>query len=184
MAQPRPPTDEVTAPVELSSIFGLPAHPLIVHAVVVLVPLVALGALAIAASPRLRARYGTLVAVGAVLDVVLVPLATSSGEQLQESVKETALVQQHTEMGEQLLPLVLAMAVAVVFLVVRPHLIARRGEGTATPRWGAQWVATAMVVVALLGAVGSLVQVARIGHSGAKAAWSNVTVGTDEARAR
>lgn len=169
---------------ELSTIFGLPAHPLIVHSVVVLVPLVALGAIAIAVSPALRARYGSLLALVAVLNVALVPLATGSGEQLEEKVNETALVDKHTAMGEQLLPFVIALAVALAFLALRPRLLARFGEGAGTPRWGAQWVATGMVVVALLGSVGALVQVARIGHSGAQAAWSDVTKSPSEARAR
>ncbi|QNP57125.1 DUF2231 domain-containing protein [Tessaracoccus defluvii] len=37
---------------------GLPLHPLIVHAVVVFIPLAALGALLVVLSRRLRERYG------------------------------------------------------------------------------------------------------------------------------
>lgn len=40
---------------------GLPAHPLVVHAVVVLFPLAILGTLLIAIRPRWRVRYGPLV---------------------------------------------------------------------------------------------------------------------------
>ena len=43
-------------------IFGLPLHPLIVHAAVVFVPLAALGGLLVTFFPRLRARYGWLTA--------------------------------------------------------------------------------------------------------------------------
>ena len=154
---------------EISSFFGLPAHPLIVHAVVVLVPLAALGALAIAFSPALRARYGSLVTAAAVLDVVLVPLATGSGEQLETRVADTALLQKHTAMGEQLLPFVIAMAVALVVTALLPRLRARSAT------WAAPWLATALAVVTVLGAAGALVQTARIGHSGAKAAWSDAS---------
>ena len=46
---------------------GLPLHPLIVHAVVVFIPLAALGALLVVLSRRLRERYGGLaVLVGVV----------------------------------------------------------------------------------------------------------------------
>ena len=38
----------------MDEIFGLPAHPLLVHAAVVLVPLAALGTIAAAAIPRHR----------------------------------------------------------------------------------------------------------------------------------
>ena len=168
---------------ELSNVFGLPAHPLIVHAVVVLVPLAALGGLAIAFSSSLRARFGSLVAAIAVLDVLLIPLATGSGEQLEPRVAASALVEKHTEMGEQLLPFMIVLAVAVLVLVARPWLLARRGSGGSRPAWGAPWVATAAVVLIVLGSVASLVQVARIGHSGAKAAWSDVKAeGSQEAR--
>ncbi len=174
---PRPgsmaaPPDRRGNPLDIANLFGLPAHPLIVHAVVVLVPLVALGAIAIAVSPSLRARYGTLVAAGAVLDVLLVPLATGSGEQLQPRVQASALLERHTQLGEQLLPFVIALAVATVYLIAAPRLRARRPDGS--PWWAAPWIASAMVVVALLGGAGALVQTVRIGHSGAQAAWSGV----------
>jgi hypothetical protein len=160
--------------VELNNLFGLPAHPLVVHAVVVLVPLAALGAIAVALSPALRQRYGSLVALVALADLVLVPLATGSGEQLEDRITETALVEQHAEMGEQLLPFVAVMAAAVVALLLLHRLLARLGDATPRPAWAAPWVVSLAVVLTLLGSVGSLVQAARIGHSGAKSAWSNV----------
>lgn len=40
------------------TLFGLPLHPLVVHAAVVLLPLAALGAIVIAVSERARKRYG------------------------------------------------------------------------------------------------------------------------------
>ena len=113
---------------ELDNIFGVPAHPLIVHAVVVLVPLAALGALACVFSPWVRRRYGWLVAAFAVLDIVLVPLATGSGESLEERVPETALVEKHTEMGEQLLPWVIGLAVGMVALMLLARALSRVGR--------------------------------------------------------
>jgi hypothetical protein len=43
---------------KITNVFGLPAHPLLVHAVVVLVPLVAIGAIAAVLWPSLRTRIG------------------------------------------------------------------------------------------------------------------------------
>lgn len=40
---------------------GLPVHPLVVHAVVVLLPAAVLGTIAVAVRPAWRRRYGTLV---------------------------------------------------------------------------------------------------------------------------
>ena len=157
----------------LGNIFGIPAHPLIVHAVVVLVPLAALGAIAVVASPWVRAHVGWLVAAAAVLNVLLVPLATGSGESLEERVKETALVETHAEMGEQLLPWVIALAVGIVLFMVFARLTARHSTDGPPPAWAPRWVGIVVVVVTVIAASGALVQVARIGHSGAKASWSD-----------
>ncbi len=40
--------------------FGLPLHPLVVHAAVVFIPLAALGAVLVVLSARFRGRYGGL----------------------------------------------------------------------------------------------------------------------------
>jgi uncharacterized membrane protein len=47
--------------VTFSKIFGLPAHPLFVHIPIVLIPLAAIGAVAMAFSGHVRDRYGWLV---------------------------------------------------------------------------------------------------------------------------
>ena len=46
---------------ELETLFGLPAHPLIVHAAVVLVPLAAIGTIVIAVSAKARLHIGWIV---------------------------------------------------------------------------------------------------------------------------
>lgn len=156
----------------MDNITGIPAHPLVVHAVVVLVPLTAVGAVLVAVWPWARAHVGWLVAACAVLDVALVPLATSSGESLEERVPETALVEKHTEMGEQLTPWVIALAVGVVAVMVVARTVAR--SGNPRPAWAAPWVAMVVAGVTIVAASGAMVEVVRIGHSGAKASWSDV----------
>jgi hypothetical protein len=156
----------------MDTIGGLPAHPLVVHAVVVLVPLSALGALVVALWPRARSRFGWLVVGAAVLDVVLVPWATSSGESLEEGVRETALMEKHAEMGGQLTPWVVVLAVGVLGLMLLPRLagaLVRQGSPPGTP-----WLGLAVAALTVVAAGGALVQVVRIGHSGAEATWSGV----------
>lgn len=159
---------------ELGNIFGVPAHPLIVHAVVVLVPLAALGAIAVVLSPWVRSHIAWLVAAIAVGNVLLVPLATGSGESLEERVHETALVEAHTEMGEQLMPWVIGLALGIVVFLVLAMLASRRPAQTRAPVWAARWVSIGVAAVTIIAASGALVQVVRIGHSGAKASWSDV----------
>ena len=156
----------------MDTLGGLPAHPFIVHAVVVLVPLTAVGAVLMALSPWVRGHVGWLVAGGAVLDVVLVPLATSSGESLEERVRETSAMERHAEMGGQLTPWVIGLAVGAVAVMVLARAAAR-APGSAS-RWAARWVSVVVAGVTIVAASGTLVQVVRIGHSGAEATWSDV----------
>lgn len=69
---------------------GLPLHPLVVHAVVVLLPLATLGTLAIAVRPAWRRPYGLLVVACTALATALIPVSTSSGEALEKHVGDPA----------------------------------------------------------------------------------------------
>lgn len=144
---------------------GVPVHPLVVHAVVVLLPLAVLGTLAIVVKPDWRLRYGPLVVAAAALSVVLMPVATSSGEALEKRVGRPG---DHAQMGDQLIwfaiPL-LVLAAAVVYLEWR------RSKGQAALSDVARKVVAGLAVVAALAAA---VQVYRVGDSGAKAVWANV----------
>src|SRR5689334_10742605 len=97
---------------ELEELFGLPAHPIVVHAAVVLLPLAALGTLVCAAVPRWRRAYAPIALVLALVALGAVWLAQGSGEALEERVEETQLVEAHTEQGERVLPWAAGLAVA------------------------------------------------------------------------
>jgi hypothetical protein len=89
---------------ELTDLFGIPAHPLVVHAAVVLLPLAAIGTVIVAAVPKARRHYAPVVFGIALLATAAVGLAQQSGESLEHRVTENALVEQHTEQGESVLP--------------------------------------------------------------------------------
>ena len=61
------------------TVFGVPLHPLVNHAAVVLVPLAVLGTLLITVVPRWRTVYGWLVVALAAVAFATVPVATRSG---------------------------------------------------------------------------------------------------------
>ena len=65
---------------------GVPAHPLVVHAVVVLLPLAAVGTLLVVARPLWRRQLGVWVLLLALAGVAAVPVATQTGEQLQRAL--------------------------------------------------------------------------------------------------
>ncbi len=188
------------------TIFGLPLHPLIVHATSVIVPLAAVMVIAAVVSPRFRAWAGVTPMAASLAALILTPLSTSTGETLEERVPESALVERHAELGDQLLPFTIALFVfsaAFWWLDRRRQQFVAHVEDTAydggdAPRGGATLTApapappaasmrlatrlrTATAVagaLAVLAAVGTGIQVARIGHSGAKAAWSDTTSAT------
>jgi hypothetical protein len=152
------------------TVLGLPVHPLVVHAVVVLVPAAALGLAAIAVVPRWRARYGVLVALVATAGLVLVPVATRSGNELDDRLGAGGVVQrqinEHADLGSLVIWPTLAMWVLAVTLVLMTR---RRTEGRA------------VLVVAILAVVAAGVAagvVARVGHLGSTAVWS-CTIGSD-----
>lgn len=159
---------------------GLPLHPLVVHAVVVLVPAAVLGCLVVALWPAARGRWGVAVVVLTALAAVSVPLATSTGEGLEHQLPRTPAIATHAELGDQLLVVVGPLLVAVAVLVVLDRLRRRTptdGPGTqAAPRvLGRSRVLVGVVAaVTVVLAVVSAVQVVRIGDSGARAAWGSV----------
>jgi hypothetical protein len=152
----------------LDTIFGLPMHPLIVHATVVVVPTATLLVALAAVYPRFRSWIGPVPALAALLSVVLVPLSTGSGEELQSRVGESSLVEQHQEIADTLIWFVIPLAV----FAVAAYWLHRRATTGGQPA-GKGLVAVVSVVAVLLSGA-TLVDVALIGHSGAKASWAKV----------
>ena len=163
------------------TIGGIPLHPLIVHAVVVLVPLASLLLLLAAVSPRIRHWAGILTPITATLALVMTPLATQSGEALEKRVEASPTLEEHTELGDSLLYFVLVLAIlawALWFLDRR----AQAAVGTVSATDGAHASATAprsplltvVIVLSVISVLATTVQVVRIGHSGASASWSDV----------
>ncbi|MCW2798357.1 DUF2231 domain-containing protein [Nocardioides sp.] len=145
-----------------STFNGLPLHPLVVHAIVVLLPLATLGTLLIAVRPGWRVRYGPLVVAAALVSTVLIPVATSSGENLEKQVGDPG---QHAQLGDQLLWFALALLITSAVFVATEL----RRERAPTPQ--PPKLFTAWAVLAVVAALACSVQVYRVGDSGARAAW-------------
>jgi membrane-associated PAP2 superfamily phosphatase len=150
----------------LDTVFGLPTHPLIVHATVVVVPTAAVAVLLAAVWPRFRAWAGWGPPALAVLAVVLTPLSTSTGESLEHRVGTSHLVEEHAQLADMLLWWVIPLAV----LAIATYALHRTGRQTV----GGRALTVVLAVVPVLVALGTIVQVVLIGHSGARAAWSDV----------
>jgi hypothetical protein len=154
--------------VEIDELFGLPAHPLLVHAAVVLLPLAAVMTLVCAAVPRTRRHFAPVALGLALVAALAVGLAQGSGEALEEQVDETELVEAHAGQGERVLPWAIAVAVVAAGVAAIPALARRR------PSLPARTVTAAVVVVSLVAGAGAIWTVVDVGHSGAKATWDDV----------
>jgi len=169
----------------MTTLDGLPAHILLVHLVVVLIPATALTVLLVAVWPAAR-RAAVPVAVLAILTAILVPVTTEAGEWLEHRVASTPLIRAHTELGDYLLPWAVALAVVALALATRQLLAARgwrpgaaatvgTGPGTArltTTGPAGRVLTVVLAIAALVVAGGSTATVYRIGESGARAAWA------------
>ena len=154
------------------SIAGLPLHPLLVHATVVIVPAAALSVLLAAVWPRFRRWAGILPLGLAVVGLVLDPLSTSSGESLEHQVGESALIEKHSELADGLLPWMIVLVAMAAALYVWHWRQTRRD--TSVPATTRTWVPVVISALAVVAALGTSVQIVLIGHSGAEASWSDV----------
>src|SRR4051812_23820694 len=102
---------------DINDIGGLPAHPLLVHLPVVLVPLATVGALLMLLRPSWRRVYELPTAVLAVLGALATQLAIGSGESLEHRVAESDLVERHSQIAEQARPFIFAFALVMVLVV-------------------------------------------------------------------
>ncbi|NPD05749.1 hypothetical protein HN031_13745 [Nocardioides sp. zg-1308] len=148
---------------------GVPLHPLVVHAVVVLGPLSALAGLAYAAVPRWRWLLRWPLVVLAVVTAVASVVAVAAGEDLLSSRPELApIVVEHQEDGELLR--LWSIGYALVSLLGAWALggtsALASGRGARATRFGIP-----VAVLLAVGAVGLVVTVYLAGDSGATAVW-------------
>jgi len=145
----------------LDTINGLPIHALVVHAVVVLVPLAALGAILVVVIRSFSRRYASLVVVISGIAFVSSLLAKESGEQL---AKHLGTPTDHAAVGQvmPIVALVLFVLVTVFWLVDR---------GIPMNRHRPLWL-TLLGLAVVVAALWSIWWTFRVGHSGAEAVWN------------
>jgi uncharacterized membrane protein len=168
--------------VELETLFGLPAHPLMVHLPVVIIPLAGLIAVVFAVRSQWLDRFGwglvALSGLGALGGI----LAAGSGEGLEEMGESGGRVEEHAEMGELARTLGIVFFLVVLGVVLARHLARKKGEG-ATGVWGfvgskAGAVVAAAALVVSAGAATYTISAA--GHEGAKLVWEDEADGGSE----
>ena len=170
------------------TINGLPVHALVVHAAVVLLPLMALVTIAFTVRPRWRpslpwAILGNLVAMGAAY------AAAESGGKLQIRLSVQAnqkIAGHHGDLGAVLPNFGIALVVTSVlaYLLVGRQRPARDYDGSEyeTRRshvTGPSPIAVGLAVLLVVGAGGATVYwTYQVGDSGAKAVWKDTIANT------
>lgn len=154
----------------MSTIQGLPAHILLVHFIVVLAPLTAALAIVCALWPAARQRLTWLVVLLAVVTTLLTPLTTEAGEWLEHQTGRTALLHEHTELGDTMVYFAIALLVGAALLAV-VHVRESRDRPLKPIL---TWAIAAVIVIA---GIATTVQVVRIGDSGARSAWGDKAAG-------
>lgn len=160
----------------LTEIAGIPSHPLLVHAAVVLLPLAALALVVAAWWPAARARMGVGLPVLALVAAGACYLAKESGEQLEKRPSMEGMhesIEAHATQGTATFLWSLALLVVAVLVWAGSS----GAVGTRVPAVRAlsgRAGAVVLGVVATVAAVACIWGVVAAGHSGATMVWSGL----------
>jgi uncharacterized membrane protein len=159
----------------MERVFGLPAHPLLVHAPVVLIPFGAIFSLVLMLRPKLRARVPLwLFPALCALFLTMTFLATQSGEQFDELLKGLAPIKRHQELAETTELLVAALfGISLVQAFIRWRASgSTNSEGKSSVR-ALQQMETLLSVAVPIVAIVATIWLIRTGHAGAEAVWED-----------
>ena len=137
------------------TITGLPVHPLVIHAVVVGIPVMAIVTILVAVRKNLREKYSWWVAGANFLLFLVTLVAKESGEALQEA-KGGQLAIEHGQLGSVLPWFVLVMTAASAAVA-----------GTSRNRT----LGPVAVVISILTSIAAVWWTVRTGDAGARAVW-------------
>ncbi|WP_068275579.1 DUF2231 domain-containing protein [Aldersonia kunmingensis] len=149
----------------MSTINDLPAHVLLVHFVVVLIPVTVVLEIALVLWRQLRDLLWWVPIVLSAGLVVLVRYTEDAGEWFNDYLGNPPFVRDHAELGETAIWIAIALLVVALAIAVL-HWRERKANAAALT----VVVAVLTIVVGVLGCV----QLYRIGDSGSKAVWGDV----------
>ncbi len=155
----------------MGELFGTPAHPLLVHIPIVLLPLLAIVAIVMAVKPTMRHRLSWVLFGATLVAAAVTYWATQAGESLRHALQPAlgTKADRHLELGNQTAVLSTIFFVGAACMVVMERWL--------LPRMVAKRSAVVLAsVVALVGVV-TAVWVIRTGHEGARITWDGVNIG-------
>ena len=143
---------------------GLPLHPLVVHAPVVLIPLSALALVLLIFVRKWRPHYAWLAVAGLVVGTLGAVAAVLTGNAFAETI---GLPARHATLGTILVWTAAALSVSAIVWWLLQHQ-ERDNEQESRIVWASSIVTVVLVVATLIFTV-------LTGHSGAEAAWGGTT---------
>jgi uncharacterized membrane protein len=169
----------ITVAIRINTIWnGLPAHPLIIHVPVVLIPLSVLGALACVARPKWFEQYGILLCGIAIVGMSSIFLAMRAGAALEGDLnlqgQAAELISRHSHFAH-LLAYDFILFTAALILTFSAHRISGghpTGLGIADGVLGSATIYNALRLVLVILALVAVYLVYRTGDLGAQAVWA------------
>jgi hypothetical protein len=160
---------------------GLPAHPLFLHVPVILIPVAAVGALALVAWPRLFARHGLWIGLVAVVALGATNLTVGAGKALQHALNLQApgIVAQHASAADRLRAVLilftaLLLIAVAVFRTAGPRVTGIGiVDGALTAVRSRPALGAALRVIVAVLAIVSTYYTFHTGDLGAKAVWQH-----------
>lgn len=152
----------------MESIGGLPAHPLFVHAPVVLMPLAAIATIVLALRPQWRRRSGVVLPIAAVAILVLTQLTISSGDAFDEIVGDRVDTTDHRALALTTRWFIVMFAVGAIATAALD-----RWRDRSAPQWLTALHGLA-IGVSVVGAALATVWMVRTGDEGARLVWDGV----------
>lgn len=149
-------------PVQIDHLFGLPAHPLIIHVPVVFIPILGVAVLAVLFRFSWFERYGVLVAAFSVISLAATLLAVGAGEAFKDDRERFFRPGDPTLHDHQDAGITVRLTMVILTALLIGLLFARRAPKAAR---------LTLRVLGALFALTAIVMVIRTGHLGAKLAW-------------
>ena len=151
----------------MTVINGLPAHILLVHFLVVLVPLTALLVILCALWPAARRRLVWPTLILAVVITALTPVTTDAGEWLYDLRRDPdPILREHAARGGWMIYFSVALLVVAVALALLHVLDGRSDKRRVVTK-------TILAILAVAVGVSSMIQVYRTGDAGSQSVWGD-----------
>lgn len=175
---------------EITTVFGLPAHPLFVHVPVVGIPLMVIAVIAYILLPWKPTWLFWASGVLTVMVTAGTVLTAGSGEQLESMLSAedsgSPLISRHAALGEQTEYLVIAFAgFALAYLALdwwRRRQIGSEASVDVAPMFThgrARTLLLGLGIAAIIAGSAASVWDVRTGHAGAKSSWEDVVAEGD-----